>query len=157
MKEKEKKEDIKEEKQEDKKEEKKEEKTVEEKLKEKLSLNPEEKVETRGRPKGSTKKDKKLDFKALLGASKGLMNFGFEILASRKGKHWLLSEKELEGYSEITDQLIIKYLPFVEKYGLEVAFVIWTGNIFLPRFKIDTQNKLLEREKDKKKEKKDAK
>lgn len=58
----------------------------------------------------------------------------FAVVASRKGEHWLLKEREAQALGGALDAVLAKYIPAgAERYGPEIALVSVAASIILPR------------------------
>jgi len=56
-----------------------------------------------------------------------------QMLVTRYGEKWALSPAELEGISKATDDLLVKYAPYMAKWGAEINFGFWLFLILSPR------------------------
>lgn len=65
---------------------------------------------------------------------------GFNMLAARKGEHWILSEKDAQTLGTKTARVLDKYLPSFES-GPEAALIASVVLIVGPRLAIDIRNK----------------
>ncbi len=58
----------------------------------------------------------------------------FAVVASRKGEHWLLKEREAQALGGALDAVLAKYIPAgAERYGPEITLVSVAASIILPR------------------------
>lgn len=72
---------------------------------------------------------------------KELVAWPFEVAAERRGKHWILSEKERDKFALALSRVGVKYLPWLlEKFGEEIALGICFCTILFIRLKTDAAN-----------------
>ena len=62
-----------------------------------------------------------------------------QMLVARYGEKWALSPVELDGISKATDDLLVKYAPYLAKWGAEVNFGFWLFLILSPRLEYKQQ------------------
>jgi len=69
-------------------------------------------------------------------ACSGLCSIIFDMLASRRGEHWRLSQPESEQLGGAVDAVLGKYLPGnLERWGPEITLATILSMIVLPRMK----------------------
>ncbi len=69
-------------------------------------------------------------------ACSGLCSMVFDVLASRRGDQWHLSQPESEQLGSALDAVLSKYLPDnMEKWGPEITLITVSAMIILPRMR----------------------
>lgn len=72
---------------------------------------------------------------------KELVAWPFEVAAERRGKHWILSEKERDKFALALSRVGVKYFPWLlEKFGEELALGICFCTLLFVRLKTDAAN-----------------
>ena len=75
------------------------------------------------------------------GETSAMLGWLFDMISQRAGEHWKLTKKESDQGAIVINKVMLKYLPVVGKYGEEVALLMWSVTVILPRWQIAGQTK----------------
>lgn len=70
-----------------------------------------------------------------------MLGWVFTAIAERAGEHWKLTKKEADHGAIVINRVMLKYMPVVGKYSEELALLMWSVTVVLPRWQISGQTK----------------
>jgi len=85
---------------------------------------------------------KRAEEQELLGAMpdsdtfEGMLEYLFNVLATRLGPQWALTDDEKSKGSVLVNNVAAKYFPLIGEYGPEVALLLWVAPVVLLRVQI---------------------